>query len=97
MRGMTMKAAKKIALLGFDCALTNLVRKHIAEGIAPNFKKIFENGTVAENCLVPFPTITPPNWTVMATGAWLGNQQRHRLLAACSRYNSGRGQYSQLF
>ena len=67
-----MKAPKKIALLGFDCALTNLVRKHIDEGICPNFKKVFENGTVAENCLVPFPTITPPNWTVMATGAWPG-------------------------
>ncbi len=67
-----MKTAKKIALLGFDCALTNLVRRHIEEGLCPNFKKIFENGTVAENCLVPFPTITPPNWTSMATGAWPG-------------------------
>ncbi len=67
-----MEAPKKIALLGFDCALTHLVRKHIEEGIAPNFKKVFENGTVTENCLVPFPTITPPNWTCMATGAWPG-------------------------
>ncbi len=63
-------APKKVALLGFDCALTSLVRQHIAEGIAPNFKKIFEGGVVCENALVPFPTITPPNWTVMATGAW---------------------------
>ncbi len=67
-----MKKTKKIALLGFDCALTNLVRQHIDEGICPNFKKVFENGTVAENCLVPFPTITPPNWTSMVTGAWPG-------------------------
>ncbi len=67
-----METAKKIALLGFDCALTNLVRRHIEEGICPNFKKVFENGTVAENCFVPYPTITPPNWTVMATGAWPG-------------------------
>lgn len=67
-----MNTVKKIALLGFDCALTNLVRKHIEEGICPNFKKVFENGTVAENCFVPYPTITPPNWTVMATGAWPG-------------------------
>ncbi len=67
-----MKSPKKIALLGFDCALTHLVQKHIDEGICPNFKKVFENGTVAENCLVPFPTITPPNWTSMATGAWPG-------------------------
>lgn len=69
---MAMKSPKKIALLGFDCALTSLVRKHIDEGIAPNFKKVFEGGTVSENCLVPYPTITPPNWTVMATGAWPG-------------------------
>lgn len=67
-----MKQAKKVALLGFDCALTDLVRKHIAEGICPNFQKVFDNATVAENCMVPFPTITPPNWTVMATGAWPG-------------------------
>ena len=67
-----MKAPKKIALLGFDCALTSLVRKHVDEGICPNFKKIFDNGTVAENCMVPYPTITPPNWTAMATGAWPG-------------------------
>ncbi len=67
-----MKKTQKIALLGFDCALTNLVRRHIEEGICPNFKKVFENGTVAENCLVPFPTITPPNWTCMVTGAWPG-------------------------
>lgn len=67
-----MKAPKKITLLGFDCALTNLVRQHINEGICPNFQKIFGGGTVAENCHVPYPTITPPNWTVMATGAWPG-------------------------
>ncbi len=67
-----MNRPKKVALLGFDCALTSLVRMHIEEGLCPNFKKIFENGVVCENCLVPFPTITPPNWTSMATGAWPG-------------------------
>ncbi len=67
-----MRDPKRIAVLGFDCALTHLVRKHIDEGTCPNFKKVFENGTVAENCLVPFPTITPPNWTAIATGAWPG-------------------------
>ncbi len=67
-----MKQPTKVALIGFDCAITALIRKHIEEGICPNFKKVFENGTVAENCLAPFPTITPPNWTCMATGAWPG-------------------------
>ncbi|MBW2086240.1 MAG: alkaline phosphatase family protein, partial [Deltaproteobacteria bacterium] len=27
---------------------------------------------LADNCLVPFPTITPPNWATIATGAWAG-------------------------
>ncbi len=67
-----MKPAKKIALIGFDAAMTHLVQQHIDEGLCPNFKKVFEGGTVATNCLVPYPTITPPNWTVMATGAWPG-------------------------
>ena len=67
-----MIAPKKIAMLGFDCAMTHLVRKHIDEGYLPNFKKIMEGGVVAENCIVPYPTITPPNWTVMGTGAWPG-------------------------
>ncbi len=67
-----MNTPQKVALLGFDCAIIPLVRKHIAEGICPNFKQVIENGVVAENCLAPLPTITPPNWTVMSTGAWQG-------------------------
>ncbi len=67
-----MNTPKKVALLGFDCAITPLLRKHIEEGICPNFKKIVDNGVVAENCLCAYPSITPPNWTTMATGAWPG-------------------------
>ncbi|MBW2063088.1 MAG: alkaline phosphatase family protein [Deltaproteobacteria bacterium] len=66
------KTPKKVAVIGLDCALTHLIEKHIAEGRLPTFKKLFEGGVVAENCLVPFPTITPPNWATIATGAWPG-------------------------
>ena len=52
---------KKVAVIGFDCAEPHLIKKHIAEGHLPNFKKLFEGGVLAENCLSPYPTITPPN------------------------------------
>jgi predicted AlkP superfamily phosphohydrolase/phosphomutase len=63
---------KKVAVLGFDCAEPHLIQKHIAEGHLPTFKKLFEGGVLALNCLSPFPTITPPNWASIATGAWPG-------------------------
>jgi len=63
---------KKVAVLGFDCAEPHLIQKHIAEGHLPTFKKLFEGGVIALNCLSPFPTITPPNWASIATGAWPG-------------------------
>jgi hypothetical protein len=63
---------KKVAVIGLDCALPHLMEKHIAEGHLPTIKKLIEGGVIAENCLVPYPTITPPNWASIATGTWPG-------------------------
>ena len=63
---------RKVAVIGLDCALPALIEKHIAEGHLPTFKKLIEGGVLADNCLVPYPTITPPNWASIATGAWPG-------------------------
>jgi predicted AlkP superfamily phosphohydrolase/phosphomutase len=63
---------KKVAVIGLDCAITPLIEKHIKEGHLPTFKKLFDSGIVADNCLCPYPTITPPNWASIATGAWPG-------------------------
>jgi predicted AlkP superfamily phosphohydrolase/phosphomutase len=63
---------KKVAVIGFDCAEPHLIQKHIAEGHLPTFKKLFDGGVLALNCLCPYPTITPPNWASIATGAWPG-------------------------
>lgn len=63
---------KRVAIIGFDCAEPHLIQKHIDEGHLPTFKKLFEGGVLAQNCLSPFPTITPPNWATIATGAWPG-------------------------
>ncbi|MHB1417079.1 MAG: alkaline phosphatase family protein, partial [Chloroflexota bacterium] len=70
-----MNNPKRVAFIGFDCPVVPLLQKYVDEGLLPNFKKVFDAGTVAENCLVPFPTITPPNWTTIATGARIGTHQ----------------------
>ncbi len=63
---------KKVAVIGLDCAEPHLIEKHIKDGYLPTFKKLIEGGVIADNCLVPYPTITPPNWASIATGAWPG-------------------------
>ena len=75
---------RKVAVIGLDCAEPNLIKKHISEGHLATFKKFFENGVFAENCLVPYPTVTPPNWASIATGAW------PQVTWSCQRRSSGR-------
>ena len=70
-----MGKRNRLAILGFDAVVVPLLQKAIDEGHLPNFKKVFDGGTVAENALVAFPTITPPNWTTLATGAKVGTHQ----------------------
>lgn len=67
-----MKKAKRAIVIGFDAPIVKSIRKYIKEGKMPNVSKLVGEGVWAENCLVPHPTITPPNWTTIATGAWLG-------------------------
>ncbi len=65
-----MKKAKKAIVVGIDGAVTDIVEQHIKEGIVPNLAKIFNNGVRCKNTACPMPTITPPNWTSISTGAW---------------------------
>jgi len=67
-----MKEVKKVILIGLDAPITKSIEKYVKEGVLPNIKKLIEQGTYAENCLVPHPTITPPNWTTIVTGSWPG-------------------------
>lgn len=60
----------KVVVIGLDCCMPHLVERHINEGYLPTFKRLIERGVLAENCLPPFPTVTPPNWAAIATGAW---------------------------
>ncbi len=66
------KFPKKVAIIGMDCAQPARVDRYAKEGYLPNIKKMIEGGVFGENCLVPYPTVTPPNWTTIVTGAWPG-------------------------
>lgn len=67
-----MKKAKRVAMLGFDCAEPHLIEQHIKEGALPNFERFIKNGFWTRSTYSPLPTITPPNWATLATGAWPG-------------------------
>lgn len=62
----------RVMILGADAPIVPRVLRYMDEGEMPNLKSLVEAGVFAENCLVPFPTITPPNWATIVTGAWPG-------------------------
>ncbi|MBG0791298.1 MAG: alkaline phosphatase family protein [Desulfovibrionaceae bacterium] len=63
------KQAKKAALLGFDCAIPKRLEALIAEGALPNFKRFKEEGTYMTEGF-NMPTVTPPSWATICTGAF---------------------------
>ena len=64
-----MATAKKVMVIGFDAPLAPQVYRYAQEGHMPRVKRLLERGVYGANCLPPFPSITPPNWTTLATGA----------------------------
>ncbi|MDO8684108.1 MAG: alkaline phosphatase family protein [Armatimonadota bacterium] len=67
-----MAKAKKVIVLGFDGSTVEFVQRYMAQGKLPNHRKLMKMGSFMRNCLCPYPTITPPNWTTIATGAKIG-------------------------
>ena len=61
---------KRIMIIGLDAAIAPRLHRYAMEGHLPALKSLIERGVYAENCLVPYPTITSSNWTTIATGAW---------------------------
>lgn len=71
-KGASSKAASKVIVIGLDAALITSIWRLTQQGKLQNMKKLIDEGVWAENCLVPHPPITPPNWTTIVTGAWPG-------------------------
>lgn len=66
------KATDKILVLGVDGLEPSLTKKFMDQGKLPNFKKFVERGACREDLVLlgAMPTITPPLWTTLATGAY---------------------------
>jgi len=62
----------KVVIIGLDAPISERLYRYAMEGELPNIRELISRGVYAENCLVPHPTITPPNWTTIVTGAWPG-------------------------
>jgi len=62
----------KILVLGLDGMDPRLSKKFVDQGIMPNLKKLIEQGAQREDLqmLGAMPTITPAQWTTLATGAY---------------------------
>ena len=64
--------AEKMIMLGIDGMDPNLTRKFVDEGKMPNTKKLIEMGAARKDLVLlgGVPTITPPMWATLATGAY---------------------------
>jgi len=73
MEFMKRKAlADKIVVLGVDGMDPRLTKKYLEMGFMPNTKKLLEKGSAREDLVLlgGQPTVTPPMWTTLATGAY---------------------------
>lgn len=63
--------SQKIMVLGVDGLDPRLTRKYIDEGKLPNMQKLVESGAQRQDLVMlgSQPTVTPPQWTTLATGA----------------------------
>jgi predicted AlkP superfamily phosphohydrolase/phosphomutase len=66
--------AKRAMVIGFDGASMEIVKHMVDAGHTPNIAKLLENGVYRE-MLGVVPTLTPPGWTTLATGAWAGTHR----------------------
>ena len=66
-----LSPAKKAIIVGLDGASMELVRRMADEGHMPNVSRLMRQG-VHREMLGVYPTLTPPGWTTVFTGAWPG-------------------------
>jgi predicted AlkP superfamily phosphohydrolase/phosphomutase len=66
--------AKKAIIVGFDGASMELVCQMAEAGHVPHIAKLMASGVYRE-MLGVLPTLTPPGWTTLATGAWPGTHE----------------------
>jgi len=76
---------KKVMVIGWDGVPGQRAIEWARAGKLPALQSMIERGIHAAHCICPHPTITPPNWTTIATGAWLGTHG----ITCFNTYNPG--------
>ena len=68
---MNKPMTEKILVLGIDGMDPRYTKKLLAMGKMPNTKKLMDRGAYREDLMMlgSHPTITPPMWTTLSTGA----------------------------
>ncbi len=66
------KMTSKLFVCGIDAMDPRLTKKYIDKGLMPNAKKILSKGSARKDLMLlgAMPTVTPPQWTTLATGAY---------------------------
>lgn len=66
------RGTKKLLVLGIDGMDPKLTKKYLVAGRMPNMQKIIDRGARREDLamLGGLPTVTPPMWTTLSTGAY---------------------------
>ncbi len=67
-----MDRPRRVLIIGLDAPIAHRIHDYARRGFLPTFKRLMDGGVYAENYLVPYPTVTPENWTTIATGANIG-------------------------
>ena len=62
----------KVLVLGIDGMDPRLTRQYVDAGLLPNIQKYIETGACRQDLMLlgAHPTVTPPMWTTLATGAY---------------------------
>ena len=65
-------AKRRVMLIGLDGADPCVLERLIKAGRLPNIEKAVKMGTTTEDysMLGTLPTVTPPSWSTLATGAY---------------------------
>ena len=66
------RSTEKLLVLGIDGMDPRLTKKYLDQGIMPNLQKYLAQGSAREDLVLlgGVPTITPPMWTTLSTGAY---------------------------
>ncbi len=70
-----MASSRKLCLIVVDSLRTDMLRRAIADDLAPNFAALIERGRLIEDCVSSFPSVTPVACSEIATG--VGPERHH--------------------